>query len=376
MKKRTSWKRITSLQLSLFVLILLCCAFFSGLKLRFDEAPELDYPVREYAKSQSESCESLTVRTEIGMQSANLNTCKTPVTDVEAVCLPLCGAKPFSVNVSASAENDEVKTVRVKGCGPSMSDILFQRGRRVDKTRILVVFKMTRVFNGFHLYHVLNNFVVNLDPSMLDHFVFHCWGCEVTFSRFFDRVLNLNARMVHHGCYERFIFLGEHYTTYSLNSVDVDVEKRFRWRQWSKVFQQVWCPSQIEQFHKRYTTLVQRQNANNGRNMHHCKLSNTTSAREVTPTLENVEEVTDIICNSKSIISAEGNGLTNMILLQPSSVVTVLWQTNRDLTALKVIYGNMAKLLGLHMVCVPLGSDQFLNVNCSDEVNTMMKEIM
>ena len=46
-------------------------------------------------------------------------------------------------------------------------------------------------------------------------------------------------------------------------------------------------------------------------------------------------------------MSAEGNGLTNMLLMPSNSVIVVVWQANRHTVALKVIYGNLAKLLGL-----------------------------
>jgi hypothetical protein len=79
-----------------------------------------------------------------------------------------------------------------------------------------------------------------------------------------------------------------------------------------------------------------------------------------------------IFCNSRLIFSAEGNGLTNMLLLPPYSTVVVLWQSNRDVSALRAIYGNMAKLLRINLVPIPVESDPDLNANCSAELNDLL----
>jgi len=311
-------------------------------------------------------CDSLVVRTQYGLQSANLEACKTKKTRVHAVCLPLCGSTSFEVGVAHSAGDDEVSRVPVKKCD---STPLVK-----DEESILVVLKTTRIFNGFHMYHVLNNFVVNLDPDSLDKYVFHCWDCEVKFSAFFDKVLNVNARFVKMGCFSKYIFLGENYATYNVDRDDQ--EKSERWRAWAQIFKRVWCPTDILPFDGRYFTILDRSGAQNGRNMHKCSIPNTTRSRYVRPALENIQESSHIFCNSRLIVSAEGNGLTNMLLLPPQSVVVVLWQTNRDSIALKVIYGNMAKLLGMTMVPIPLESDDQLNVNCTRELNELFKALI
>ena len=321
-----------------------------------------------------ERCKPLTVRTNVGLQSSLLSNCKTDRISLQYVCVPLCGSSAFQVNLSASAGSDEVQELNVRACQVSPLSLFSRKSSNVEQQKILVVFKMTRVFNGHHLYHVLNNFVVNLDPAFLDLFAFHCWGCEVTFSNFFDRVLNINSRIVTKGCFAKFIFLGEHYSTYDLDLGDV--EKRIRWRHWASYFRQTWCTSEALSWDERYTTLLRREGANNGRNMHNCFIQNSSTSKEVVPTLNNVAETCDMICQSKTLISAEGNGLTNMILMQPDSLVTVIWQSNRPLDGLRVIYGNMAKLLGMHMVAIPVESDESLNANCSRVINQIMSDVM
>ena len=167
--------------------------------------------------SNRPACESLVVRTQFGEQSTSLDTCKTPKLPVRVVCLPLCGSRAFTVTVAASAGNDDVRSVNIRKCKtPTLVE---------NKDKVLVVFKMTRVFNGSHLYHVLNNLVVNLDPEMLDRYAFHCWDCDVHFSEFFDRVLSINSKLVSAGCYTNFIFLGEHYTTYNVELSDKEKER-------------------------------------------------------------------------------------------------------------------------------------------------------
>ena len=313
-------------------------------------------------------CSSLVVRTQLGLQSNDLNTCKTPKSSVTKLCLPMCGSQSFFVDVADNAADDRVASVRVKKC---MSSTVKSR------SEILVVFRMTRVFNGHHMYHVLNNFVVNLDPIFLDKYVFHCWGefgCPVRFSDFFDKPLNLNARMVNTGCYTKYLVLGEHYTTYNVDRDDI--EKINRWRSWGQIFKKYWCPAEILPFDHQYFTHLDRRNAKNGRNMHGCQLSPHNRTRYVLPSLETVAEDARVFCNSRVIFSAEGNGLTNMLLLPTQSTVIVLWQANRHVSALQSIYGNMAKLLGINLVPIPVVSDADLNANCSAELNLLLQALL
>ncbi len=313
------------------------------------------------------TCDSLVVRTQLGIQSNNMNFCKTPKCEAEKVCLPMCGTKSFTVDVADNAMDDRVKVLHVGRCR-SCTD--------ADSDKILVVFRMTRVFNGFHMYHVLNNFIVNLKPQYLDRYVFHCWGeygCPVKFSSFFDDVLRLNSRMVSSGCYSNYVFLGEHYTTYNVDRTDV--EKSVRWQEWSAIFKDVWCPRKILPFGDRYFTHLDRRGANNGRNMHDCKLGDHAYTRHVIPSLENLGESMEIFCNSRLLFSAEGNGLTNMLLLPSGSTIVVLWQSNRHVSALQSIYGNMAKLLGMTLVPIPVNSDEDLNANCSADLNLLLQAL-
>lgn len=310
-------------------------------------------------------CESLVVRTQYGLQSSSMSTCKTTTTDAKIVCLPLCGSESFHVGVANSAGDDEILSLAVNRC---------ETAPNIASDAILVIFRLTRVFNGHHLYHVLNNFVVNLDPELLDKYVFHCWDCSVEFSEFFDRVLNINARLVSAGCYRNFIFLGENYATYNVSREDH--EKARRWREWAQVFQKVWCPHDILPFDDRYFTLLDRSGAQNGRNMNHCRLGNHKHTRRVKPSLDNVEETSKIFCNTRLLVSAEGNGITNMLLMPPNSVLAIVWQANRPTVALRVIYGNLAKLLGMTMVAIPVLSDAAFNANCSDQLNELFDALM
>ena len=308
-------------------------------------------------------CKDLVVRTKMGLQSQTLNTCKTPKTSARIVCLPMCASESFTVDVAASSGNDEVSNLPIGRCDGMET---------ADSEQVLVIFRMTRVFNGHHLYHVLNNLVVNLDPRMLDRYVFHCWGdwgCPVTFSHFFDKVLNLNKRAVTSGCYENYIFLGENYATYNVSRNDM--EKALRWRDWAKIFKETWCPKEILPFDHRYFTLLDRRGAQNGRNLNNCHLEENSRHRYIIPTLDNIDESANIFCNSRLLLSAEGNGLTNMLLLPPNSIVVVIWQNNREVAALRVIYGNMAKLLGMTMIPIPVESDMMLNANCSTGMNQL-----
>jgi hypothetical protein len=312
-------------------------------------------------------CASLVVRTQLGIQSKSMNYCRTPKGEAEKVCLPMCGTRSFTVNVADNAVDDTVKTLKVGRC---------QSCTRADSDKILVVFRMTRVFNGFHMYHVLNNFIVNLNPRYLDRYVFHCWGehdCPVKFSTFFDKALNLNSRMVNSGCYSNYVFLGEHYTTYNVDRQDA--EKYVRWREWAAVFKKVWCPTNALPFDDRYFTHLDRRGANNGRNMHHCELGDHVHTRYIVPSLENIGESMETFCNSRVLFSAEGNGLTNMLLLPTGSTIVVLWQSNRHVSALHSIYGNMAKLLGMTLVPIPVNSDRELNANCSADLNLLLEAL-
>ena len=309
-------------------------------------------------------CESLVVRTQFGQESESLDSCKTPKLAVRSVCLPLCGSHPFNVTVAASSGNDEVL---LKDIGKCKFPITMQ-----NSNRILVVFKTTRVFNGFHMYHVLNNLVVNLDPDMLDRYDYYCWDCSVEFSEFFDRVLNINSKLVKTGCYKHFIFLGEHYTTYNVDRLDA--EKANRWQKWALKFQSVWCPEMLE-YSERYFTLLDRTNAQNGRNMNDCRFEGR-QTKYVVPSLENVGSSSAIFCNSRMLVSAEGNGLTNMILMPLGSTIVVLMQSNRAVVTLEVIYGNMAKLLGMNMVAIPIESDSNLNVNCTAYLNDLFRVLL
>ena len=311
--------------------------------------------------SERTACDSLVVRTQFGEQSATLDTCKTPKLAVRSVCLPLCGSRAFTVTVAESAGNDKVSSVKIGKCrSPAFAQ---------NKDAVLVIFKMTRIFNGSHLYHVLNNLIVNLDPQMLDRYVFHCWGCEVHFSEFFDSVLGINSKMVTTGCYINYIFLGEHYTTYN---VDLhDEEKAKRWQDWAFIFKSTWCPKLIHEA-DRHFTILDRQGAQNGRNMHDCRLESSRSI-SVRPTLNNTRQSSKIFCNTRVLVSAEGNGLTNMLLMPRGSTVVVIWQSNRPVSTLEVIYGNMAKLLGMNMVPIPVESDGDLNVNCSAYLNELFR---
>jgi len=309
-------------------------------------------------------CESLIVRTQFGQQSSTLNNCKTPKLNVRAVCLPLCGSSRFSVSVAESSGNDRVQVLPVKKC---TQPVLVQ-----DESLILVVFKMTRVFNGFHMYHVLNNFVVNLDPKMRHRYVYHCWDCAVTFSEFFDKVLNLNTRRVTTGCYKHYVFLGEHYTTYNVSRYDE--EKASRWRAWAEIFQHTWCPTPRLHYDDQYFTLLDRRAAQNGRNLNNCALRGS-HTQYVVPSLQNVRASVAKFCNSRVLVSAEGNGLTNMLLMPIKSTIVVIWQSNRPATTLEVIYGNMAKLLGMNMVAIPVESDAHLNANCSGYLNELFERL-
>lgn len=314
----------------------------------------------------SQHCDSLFVRTPFGLQSSNLLGCKTAVALVKVVCLPLCGEQPFHVDVPSSGEvDDKILPLQIPQC--KILD-------RSTSDAILVVFRLTRVFNGHHLYHVLNNFVVNLDPSMLDDYVFHCWDCEVEFSEFFDKVLNINSRLVSTGCYEKFIFVGENYVSYNVSRDDT--EKARRWREWAQIFQTIWCPEKIVPVDDMYFTLLDRSGAQNGRNMNHCRLANHSRTRYIQPTLNNVKESSEIFCNTRLLVSAEGNGLTNMLLMPHNSVLVVIWQENRPTIALKVIYGNVAKLLGMTMIAIPVQSDEKYNANCSDHLNELFDALI
>ena len=328
--------------------------------------------IRSAAKSFDDTedkgtCASLVVRTQLGLQSNSMNFCKTPKGEAEKVCLPMCGTKSFTVDIADNAGDDRVKTLKVGRC---------QSCAKIDSDKILVVFRMTRVFNGFHMYHVLNNFIVNLKPQYLDRYVFHCWGeyeCPVKFSHFFDKALKLNSRMVSSGCYSNYVFLGEHYTTYNVDRNDA--EKSVRWREWSAIFREVWCPRNALPFDDRYFTHLDRRGANNGRNMHNCKLGDHVHTRYVVPSLENTAESMDVFCNSRLLFSAEGNGLTNMLLLPTGSTIVVLWQSTRHVSALQSIYGNMAKLLGMTLVPIPVDSDKDLNANCSAHLNLLLQAL-
>jgi hypothetical protein len=346
-------------------LICATCIFFGNSRVT-EPPPELEFSLVQGESSEDE-CPSLVVRTQLGLQSRGLDTCKTPKSTVEKICLPLCGSKSFDVDVADNAHDDKVAKVRVKKC---------KYPARNHSSKILVIFRMTRVFNGFHMYHVLNNFVVNLDPLLLEKYVYYCWGqfgCPVEFSDFFDIPLNLNARMVDSGCYTNYIVVGEHYTTYNVDRDDV--EKSKRWRAWADVFKKHWCHAELLPFDDRYFTHLDRSNANNGRNMHGCMLAQHKRTRYVLPSLTTVVHDASIFCNSRLIFSAEGNGLTNMLLLPPHSTVVVLWQSSRDVSALQVIYGNMAKLLDINLVPIPVESDPDLNVNCSAELNTLLQAL-
>ena len=85
--------------------------------------------------------------------------------------------------------------------------------------------------------------MVNLEPELLDKYVFYCWECKLQFREYFERVVKVSARTVTQGCYKRYVFLGEHYSSYSLNSLDT--EKRRRWRLWAEHFRRAWCPKHI-----------------------------------------------------------------------------------------------------------------------------------
>lgn len=342
------------------------CAFFLFLGHAWPKPSELGFS-QDLARSP-ENCSSLIVRTQLGLQSRDLDTCKTPKSTVNMVCLPICGSQSFVVEVADNAGDDTVTKVSVKKC-----EFRFRAKSLSSKT--LVVFRMTRIFNGYHMYHVLNNFVVNLDPSFLDKYVFYCWGhgCPIEFSDFFDMPLNLNSRLVDSGCYTSYIVLGEHYTTYNVDRDDI--EKIKRWRAWADVFKKYWCPSELLSFDDRYFTHLDRRNAKNGRNMYGCELAQHSRTRYVVPSLTSVSHDSSIICNSRLIFSAEGNGLTNMLLLPPRSTVVVLWQRNRDVSALQSIYGNMAKLLGINLVPIPVESDLDLNANCSADLNLLFQAL-
>jgi hypothetical protein len=332
------------------------------------ESTELEFSLLPEEMDSDNQCSTLVVRTQLGIQSSGLNTCKTPESTVDKVCLPLCGSQSFIVGVADNAGDDRVASVSVKKCG-------FQT-KKNDSSKILIIFRMTRVFNGYHMYHVLNNFVVNFDPTLLDEYVFYCWGefgCPVKFSEFFDKPLNLNERMVHSGCYKKYIVIGEHYTTYNVDRDDV--EKIKRWRSWADVFKKYWCPAELLAFDDQYFTHLDRHEAKNGRNMHGCQLAPHNRTRYVLPSLETVADDASIFCNSRLLFSAEGNGLTNMLLLPPQSTVVVLWQSNRHISALQAIYGNMAKLLGMNLVPIPVESDSDLNVNCSAELNLLLQAL-
>ena len=340
------------------------CICFGRVQIILSKPPALEFSVVQ-AESSKNDCSSLVVRTQLGLQSRGLGTCKTPESTVDNVCLPPCGSQSFVVDVADNAGDDKVLTARVEKCKYPATNI---------SSNILVIFRMTRVFNGFHMYHVLNNFVVNLDPTLLDKYVFYCWGdwgCPVEFSDFFDLPLNLNARMVDSGCYTNYIMIGEHYTTYNVDRDDV--EKSKRWRAWADVFKKHWCPAELLSFDDRYFTLLDRSYAQNGRNMNGCELPQHKRTRYVVPSLSTVVHDASVFCNSRLIFSAEGNGLTNMLLLPPYSTVVVLWQSNRDVSALRAIYGNMAKLLRINLVPIPVESDPDLNANCSAELNDLFQ---
>ena len=284
---------------------------------------------------------------------------------VRCMSTSFCGSRSFSVDVPENSGDDTPLSVRIDQCKTTP---------RITSDAILVIFRLTRVFNGHHLYHVLNNFVVNLDPKLLDKYVFHCWDCSVEFSEFFDRVLNVNSRFVSTGCFKNFIFLGENYATYNVSRQDK--EKARRWRDWAHIFKNTWCPHNIFPFDDRYFTHLDRSGAQNGRNMNHCKLGNHTHTRYVKPSLENVEETSKIFCNTRLLMSAEGNGLTNMLLMPSNSVIVVVWQANRHTVALKVIYGNLAKLLGFSLVAIPVQSDDMFSANCSHQLNELFDALM
>lgn len=136
-----------------------------------------------------------------------------------------------------------------------------------------------------------------------------------------------------------YIFVGEHYTTYNVDRDDR--EQALRWRSWANLFKQSWCPKELLPFDDRYFTLLDRTAAQNGRNMHNCKLDYNSRRIYFNPTQDNLQESAKIFCNSRLLLSAERNGLTNMILLPPNSMVVVIWQHNREVAALQSIYGNM-----------------------------------
>ena len=106
--------------------------------------------------------------------------------------------------------------------------------------------------------------------------------------------------------------------------------------------------------------------------MNDCRLESNRSVY-VNPSLDNVEQSSSIFCNSRVLVSAEGNGLTNMLLMPRGSTIVVIWQSNRPVSTLEVIYGNMAKLLGMNMVAIPIESDDNLNVNCSAYLNELFR---
>jgi len=86
-------------------------------------------------------------------------------------------------------------------------------------------------------------------------------------------------------------------------------------------------------------------------------------------------ESMDVFCNSRLLFSAEGNGLTNMLLRPTGSTIVVLWQSTIHVSALQSIYGNMAKLLGMTLVPIPIDSDEHLNANCSAHLNLLLQAL-
>ncbi len=369
MLKKASCSLVAALSVALFVILAHSMATRTVTYFRPRVQSHALDPVDEMQHDEDHrQCLSLVVRTQLGLQSKSQNTCKTPRIPVDEVCVPMCGSESFVVDVADNADDDRVASLKVKKC-------TFRRKMKTS-SKILVVFRMTRVFNGYHMYHVLNNFVVNLDPNLLEQYVFHCWGdngCPVEFSDFFDKPLNLNARRVNSGCYNQYIVLGEHYTTYNVERNDV--EKIKRWRSWADIFKRYWCPSELIDFDERFFTHLDRRDAQNGRNMHGCQLASHSSTRYVQPSIQTMAEDAHIFCNTRLLFSAEGNGLTNMILLPPQSTVVVLWQMHRHVSALQSIYGNMAKLLGMNLVPIPVESDADMNVNCSSELNLLLQAL-
>lgn len=220
-----------------------------------------------------------------------------------------------------------------------------------------------------HLFHNVNNLLVNLNPD--DHNYVHVVEGE-QLHELGDLVKDSRVTVVEENhCFSSFEFVNEFYSVYGYRSASPNKRRMMesRWRKWSSILRDRYC---IERLNSPEVVTVVRDEQGNGRPTINCSFG-----KEVLFSKDNKDDIMVALCNTKTLISADGNSLTNMIFMKQGSQIVDLIPSTLPEGIFTLLYGSMGSLLGHNILGLHKQSSRgeiVCDETVSDIINGFLKD--